>query len=209
MNFNEINSVAEYERLRQQFASVEGWLTALEGYALFKLAEIGPGVGRIVEIGSFLGKSTCWLATGSQQASREKVAAVDHFSGSPEHQPGQGFECEAIVREGTTYNRFLDNIRSVGVEGYIDPIKASSEEAAGGWRDPIRLLFIDGDHSYEATRLDFSLWFPFVCSGGIVCFHDIGAWEGCTRYYNELVQSASGEVHQLGRVGSIGIVQKV
>ncbi len=36
----------------------------------------------------------------------------------------------------------------------------------------IDFLFIDGDHSYNAVRTDFSIYYPFVRSGGIVGFHD-------------------------------------
>ena len=34
-------------------------------------------------------------------------------------------------------------------------------------------LFIDGDHSYEGTKLDFEMYSPLVRQGGIVGFHDI------------------------------------
>lgn len=38
--------------------------------------------------------------------------------------------------------------------------------------DEIDLLFIDGDHSYDAAIRDFELYSPLVRSGGIVAFHD-------------------------------------
>jgi predicted O-methyltransferase YrrM len=38
---------------------------------------------------------------------------------------------------------------------------------------PLDLLFIDGDHSYEGVRRDFELYSPLVGKGGMVALHDI------------------------------------
>lgn len=147
---------ADYAAVADRLASVEGFLHPLEGYALLLLAEHGPGAGAVVEIGSYLGRSTCFLAFGVKRASRPAVTAIDHFGGSPEHQAGGSHESGVLVAEGTTYNQFLRNIDTAGVAQHVRPIRASSTEAARGWREPIRLLFIDGDHSYEASRDDFA-----------------------------------------------------
>lgn len=205
--FSDIKIAAEFENLLIKFQHIEGWLRPIQGFTLMKFAAEGPGVGAIVEIGSFLGKSTCWLAAGAKKNNRETVIAVDHFKGSPENQPGQQYENQTLKQAGTTFDKFLENIKSVDLGDYIEPIVASSEEAAKNWQKPIRLLFIDGDHSYESTKQDFALWFPFVCEAGIVCFHDIGTWDGCTKFYNELIQS-SKEVKEIGVVGSLRVVRK-
>jgi predicted O-methyltransferase YrrM len=44
-------------------------------------------------------------------------------------------------------------------------------DALGG--EPLDVLFIDGDHSYEGVRADFELYAPLVRSGGIVAIHDV------------------------------------
>ena len=41
--------------------------------------------------------------------------------------------------------------------------------------EPIEFLFIDGDHEYNAVKLDFDLWEPKVMNGGIIAFHDSNA----------------------------------
>ena len=38
---------------------------------------------------------------------------------------------------------------------------------------PLDLLFIDGDHEYEAVKSDFANYGPLVCPGGLIVFHDI------------------------------------
>jgi predicted O-methyltransferase YrrM len=49
----------------------------------------------------------------------------------------------------------------------------TSEEAARDWPgDPVDLVFVDGDHSADAARLDWDLWHPHVPAGGHVVFHD-------------------------------------
>jgi hypothetical protein len=34
------------------------------------------------------------------------------------------------------------------------------------------VLFIDGDHSYEACRVDWLVWHPHIRVGGVIAFHD-------------------------------------
>lgn len=47
---------------------------------------------------------------------------------------------------------------------------------------PVDFLFIDGDHSYDGTLLDWEWYSPLVRPGGIVAIHDISRrgpeWEG-------------------------------
>ncbi|MCS6951010.1 MAG: class I SAM-dependent methyltransferase, partial [bacterium] len=69
---------------------VEGWLTVEEGELLYQLARACKGKGVIVEIGSFKGKSTIWLAKGSLAGAGVRVFAIDPHTGSEEHrQDGQ------------------------------------------------------------------------------------------------------------------------
>ena len=52
-------------------------------------------------------------------------------------------------------------------------MKLSSLEAASLFRDGyFDLVFIDGDHSYDAVIADIKAWIPKVRNGGILCGHD-------------------------------------
>lgn len=204
----DVRTVSEFLHWRTKFKDIEGFLSEPEGFALLKLAEYGPGLGHIVEIGSFLGLSTCWLAAGSMQAGREVIYTVDHHKGSPEHQAGGQFESIEIVETGTTLNRFRENIRSAGVEWFIRNMTGESVDIATKfWTGSIRLLFIDGDHSYEASKADFEAWFPFVVNDGVICFHDVDAWPGVTQFYKELM--TYGVWKQLYGVDSLRVVSRV
>lgn len=39
--------------------------------------------------------------------------------------------------------------------------------------DPLDVLFIDADHTYEGVKKDFELWSPLVRNGGCIIFHDV------------------------------------
>src|SRR5262249_21707142 len=79
LNSHLFHTIATYDQLRESIESVEGSLHCREGYALFQMAKAGQGQGAVVDLGSYLGRSTCWLAAGSRIAAREKVTAVDEF----------------------------------------------------------------------------------------------------------------------------------
>src|SRR5262245_23879896 len=184
--FDSFSVLADFINWQQSFAGVEGFLHDLEGYILLQLAAKGGGVGAIVEIGSFMGRSTSFLAAGSKMAGREKVIAVDHFRGSTEHQAGQHFANPTLIQIGTTFPRFQENLRRVNLDDYVMPIRASSSEAVREWQAPIRLLFIDGDHEYESVRYDFEAWSRFVVPHGLVCLHDVSNYDTAGLAVNSL-----------------------
>jgi len=166
-----IGVVYEYLSNSERFHNIEGWMNDIEGYSLMKLASFGGGTGEIVEIGSFHGKSTCWIAAGSKSQGREKVTAIDLFEDG----------------NGDFLHSFMKTIESMQVSDYITPLKGRSDEIVRQWHRPIRLLFIDGDHSYEGVKMDYDLWSPFVSLHGFVAFHDIGqAFPGAVQFYNEV-----------------------
>ena len=202
--FDKLSVVSDYALLEWRFRNVQGWMSGVEGYALMLAAAHGPGTGEIVEIGSWMGKSTCWLAVGSKSVQREKVHAIDPFDGGPmlKEQP--------IIREqGTTYHIFVDNLTSVGLFDYVEPIVATSQQVAQSWDKPIRLLFIDGDHSYDAVKADFEMWSRFLVAEALIAFDDVtGGYEGAKRYYDALLQGDQ-RYREIARVGKMKFIQRL
>ena len=196
------------QRVGAAVQGVGGFLHPMEGFALYWLAKNWPLDGAVVEIGSFKGLSTSWLAHGCKDGQRGKVTAVDHFSGSPEHQAGQPYQDKDILEKGSTLPTFQANIQKQSLQDHVAVRVGASSEAVKGWSDTIRLLFIDGDHSYEASKLDFECWSPFVPVGGLVLFHDIGAWHGVTQFHRELT-SAGTHWKGIAQVHSLALVQRV
>ena len=133
------------------------------GRFLYSIAEMTPGKGDIVEIGSCFGRSTIFLAAGARHSDHGTVWAIDPHTGDIAWDLGRV----------STYEVFLRNIRKFGVENRVKPLKMTSKEAAQTWNGaPIRILFIDGWHSYDAVTEDILLWFPHVISGGLIVFDD-------------------------------------
>ncbi|WP_051327249.1 glycosyltransferase [Desulfatibacillum aliphaticivorans] len=205
--FHKMSTAYEFVQLFEKLKHIEGWLNMTDGYVLHLLAKAGRGSGEIVEVGSFLGLSTCWLALGAKAAGREKITAVDHFQGSAEHQKGAKAECKVLVKQGTTFNQFQENLKSVDVDDYVNPIRASSTEAAKTWDKPIRLLFLDGGHEYESVKADWEAWSSFIIPGGYVAFHDVDTWPEVSKFYYEMLDQ-NPEYKPVMAVHSLRIVQK-
>jgi hypothetical protein len=84
----------------------------------------------------------------------------------------------------------------------------TSEEAARGWNKPIRLLWIDGDHRYESTKVDLQLWEPYLAEGGILAMHDTIRKKGPKRVLWESV-FRSGRFQEIAIVDNITAMRKV
>ena len=59
----------DIERLKEVSKGIPGWLADNEGIFLYNAAK-SCTKGEIVEIGSWKGKSTVWLAEGSQKGQK-------------------------------------------------------------------------------------------------------------------------------------------
>ena len=165
------------EETRRAAKDVPGWLTDAEGELLFNLAKSCSGKGVIVEIGSWKGKSTIWMARGSQAGRGVKIYAIDPHEGTPGH-----------MRQGepSTIDEFKKNISQAGVADLVVPLITTSKTAALGFANPVEMIFIDGDHEYESVKLDFELWFTKVIVDGLMAFHDTTSWEGPKRLVADL-----------------------
>jgi len=149
---------------------IEGWLSIAEGRRLAYLASTVPASLAIVELGSWKGRSTAWLASGSKLGHGARVYAVDHWTGSPEIRHLYLWDTEA-----TTFPEFRRNMEWLGLDDIVTPVTGETIEVARTWVKDAGLLFIDAAHAYEAVKADFLAWSPFVVRGGWVVFHDAGA----------------------------------
>lgn len=191
-------TIAEISELTER---VEGWLGRREGRYLHALARLGSERGAIVEIGSWKGKSTIWLAEGSRAGSGAMVYAVDPHVGGPDQE-------QLGIRNAKTEAEFRENLRRAGVDSLVVPVVRPSMDAVRDWSGPIGFLWIDGDHRYESVRDDFLFWEPHVVEGGIIAFHDTYSWEGVRRVVDEIVLRREG-LQVLGQLDGILAVRKV
>ena len=156
------------EQQINQLETIEGHTNLRQCATLFYLAyTAAKTTGKIVEIGSFKGKSTCWMAKALQLAdANEKIAAIDP------HINTHDSRIVPAYKEESSFDDFLKNLKDHGETQYVQPIKQTSEDAAKNYTQPIKLLFIDGSHIYDDVILDLKLWEPRLKIGGIIAMHD-------------------------------------
>ena len=157
----------------------------------FNAARKAPENAVIVEIGSFLGRSTASFALACK-GTQKHIYAIDLFEGDND-----------MYGQGDFQRRFQENMARCGIAEHVTDMKSHSLEVAKGWTTPIDILFIDGSHEYDDVKADFHAFFPFVKKGGIIAFHDIkGKWDGVIRFWAEVQQS--GLMIDFGAVSSLG-----
>ena len=183
--------------------SVDGWLADEEAVVLIAAADQAlralPSSHTVVEVGSYLGRSTVVLAgVIGAVAPRARVYAIDP------HEREVGAADSGIETTPPTFDRFLENLARVGVSRYVVPIRRRSYEV--DWRDPIALLFVDGLHDYENCARDFRHFEPWLALGACAAFHDYATWPGVTAFVDEL--AGSGRYDLVRRGGSMVVLQR-
>src|SRR5580700_3327431 len=140
-----------------------------EGLALSDAAAAYCRRGPVLEIGSYCGKSTVYLAAAARAAG-QVVVTVDHHRGSEENQPGWEYHDTELVDPATgrldTLPHFRATLAAAGVEEQVIAIVGRSAEVAALWRAPLGMLFIDGGHTDAAAVADYQGWAPHVAMGG-------------------------------------------
>lgn len=136
-------------------------MTVQERLALLQTAlNLPPGFS-VLEIGSYLGASTAFLGLAALQRDGN-VHAIDSWQN------------EAMGSEGErdTWGEFRRN--TAPFEHFIVPHRGFS--TAVYQREgaiACDMLFIDGDHSYEAVSADLRAWLPSIKPDGVLAMHDI------------------------------------
>jgi len=133
---------------------IPGFLSEREANFLYNVAHKKGGT--IVEIGSLYGRSTAVLAEALKNSDKKgRVYAIDP----------QYFDDSAL-------GQLKNNLNKYGVDGFVEIMVATSEEASKDWSKPVDFLWIDGDHSYKMAETDFLLWEPYLREGGMIAYHD-------------------------------------
>lgn len=188
------NFVAELLEITK---NIEGLLSKKEIKFLALLAACPTAKGEILEIGSFKGKSTVILARSTSLTGKTNVVAVDPLTSPAITDPD-------LKGEESCLKDFQTNIRNAGVEKYVEFHRKRSSELAKVWNRDIRLLWIDGDHTYSGTKLDFDMFSRFLSNGAIIAIHDVlHNFEGAIRVFLEDVL-LSNHFGPAGMCGSIG-----
>jgi MMP 1-O-methyltransferase len=199
--------------------AAKGFMPADEGDALHTAALAAaaavPGAP-FVEVGSYCGRSTIWLAAAARKAATV-VFAVDHHRGSEENQPGWEWHDPAVVDERIgrmdTLPAFRATVHDAGMEDVVVAVVGQSPTVARYWATPAALVFIDGGHGVEPARADYEGWAPHVAVGGTLAIHDVfpDPADGGRPPYEEifLPALASGRFRLASAAGSLRVLTRV
>jgi predicted O-methyltransferase YrrM len=149
-----------------------------EGLALHRLGLIaaGLGIGPLLEVGTYCGKSAVYLGAAAHQGG-SILLTIDHHRGSEENQPGWEHHDPSVVDARTGRMDTLPWARRTLEEGGLEDdvvlVVGASTTVAAVWTTPLALLFIDGGHGQEVAWADYRAWTPKVAAGGYLAIHDV------------------------------------
>lgn len=165
----------------------ENWFNYQDVYK--KMVEIANPVSHFVEVGSWKGRSSAFMAVEILNSVKKiQFDCVDTWEGSIEH-----IENNSVINR-TLYEEFLFN--TLQVSHVIKPVQMLSVEAASKYKDQsLDFVFIDASHEYEDVLEDIKAWMPKIKSRGWIGGHDYVEgrkyWEGVHDAVNEYFKDTS------------------
>jgi predicted O-methyltransferase YrrM len=161
--------------LDQALDGVDGWFSPDQVARVVERASQVPATGRIVEIGSFRGRSMIAIARSAPEGA-ELVAIDPHAGNDRGPQEIEGFEDEAAVDSKV----FLTNLERAGVRDRVTYVRKFSHDAHDDVTGPVDMLHIDGAHRYGPASDDIASWGARVVGGGSILIHDSFSSVGVT-----------------------------
>ena len=186
-----------HDILKNDLKNIEGWLDFCEANLLFQLISQVPknqaNQSIVVEIGAFLGKSTITIAKAVKECGGGYVYSIDPHEGIPYYHP-----------QPTLYD-FLENITRANVNDIVEVCLGYSDEWSESISTGLSMILIDGDHTYEAVKEDYSKWEQKIIANGLFAFHD-AIQDDPFKLISELLDSQKYRLIFI--VGSLAILQK-
>ncbi len=148
--------------------AVPGWFDRVAAACFWSVVhEVRPR--RVVEIGSYLGRSTVFLAESLRHAGiqRSELHAIDPHTGDRQH----------LEQLGLTSLPTLDLFRVfLSASGNHDAVRihvASSSEAVTVMEPGLDMVFVDGWHEYDAVLADVRDFGKLLSPAGVMCVDDV------------------------------------
>jgi predicted O-methyltransferase YrrM len=168
-----------HDDVKQDFSEIndlDGLVTEDVGQVLYDYATQTPADQAIIELGSYHGKSTAYLAFGARQGQGQTVIAVDTWS--EENSDWRSAVASRIA--SPTLEKFTEQLTWIGLIDQVTAYRGTTLDAAREYGealktkdvDPVGLLYVDADHSYDAVMADFEAWRGLMAPDGIMIFDD-------------------------------------
>lgn len=171
-------SFTDLERAAEESAVIPGMMTAKCAQMLYSLCYMQTLAGDVIEIGSWQGYSTSFLARAVRDSGNGRLFAIDHFKGNAGH------EDKYIVGQENLSDlraNFEANLRRLNLWDHVTLLDMPNDQAARALRERlgpsggVRFALIDGDHTQAGVQKDIDLFFPLLLPGAIVVFDDFSA----------------------------------
>lgn len=144
------------------------------------LAEQAATHSRIVELGSFIGRSTRALADNTPGY----VVAFDDWRGPRDN------DLDKQLSKLDLLWAFKYNLRDHIETGKVKILIGDHGDPNIRIVDRPDMVFIDGDHTYEGAKRDMLIWKDRVAKGGMICGHDY-SWDGVFQALREVFPYAT------------------
>ena len=167
--------MSSFPQALEAVEGVEGWLSEDQARRLFDAARRVPPGGRIVEIGSYRGRSAIVLRKAA--APQVELIAIDPHAGNdrgPRQLEGSGRQGEA------DHEAFQANLSRADVLGSVRHVRLPSQAALDQVSGSVEVLYVDGAHRYGPARSDLVHWGARVAPGGRLLVHDAFSSVGVT-----------------------------
>jgi predicted O-methyltransferase YrrM len=163
--------------------SIEGWMKPSE---LIWLAEQAKNHVRILEMGSYCGRSTRALGDNTQG----KVWAMDDWRG-PRDEQYEWAEKYMLGEEKKAglFDEFSANLKDLITAGKVTPLRMNHAEFNWNGNGAPDMAFIDGHHDYEAASRDIKNVLDILEPGGLISGHDY-SYATVRKAVNELLPGA-------------------
>ena len=150
-----------------KWSEIEGWFGNGDAEFVSGVCRSLPEGAVVAEVGVFAGRCTAVMAPICM-ANGCEYHAVDNFRGSDPSDPATKAQRSRGIR-----GVFEENMKSLGLHGYISLHVSDSADAASMFQDDfVDFCFIDADHTPKGVRRDIVAWWPKIKSGGLLGGHD-------------------------------------
>lgn len=132
-----------------------------------------PG-GHLVEVGTYLGRSACFMAEMLQQNAKSfTFDTIDHFE-----------------RSDTTKKDVEQTFADVGVSSFVRVIQAHSLQAVSLYADgSLAFVFLDGDSQLPSFADELRLWYQKLQPDGILAGYDLSIHDTVNKGYHCIVDA--------------------
>lgn len=167
MNRYDFTGIAEWNQ-------INGWFDLSQAIAIQTFVKQLPPRSKLVELGSFQGRSS--VAIAAVLPPESVLYCVDHFQGSEEHKQWN-------LDVSNLLEAFTSNIERFGVKDKIYTLSMSTTEAAQKFEpESVDLVLVDAAHDYDSVKADLLHWYPKLKPGGYLFCDDYQPeWPGVMR----------------------------